>query len=47
MTNATLDMAKSQAKAQAEMEEKFKALADHLKKELDNIKRQMKNQQQN
>ncbi|MBT9450623.1 hypothetical protein ICN84_11145 [Akkermansia glycaniphila] len=47
MTNATLDMAKSQAKAQAEMEGKFKALADRLQKELDNIKRQMKNQQQN
>lgn len=47
MTNATLDMARSQAKIQGEMEGKFQALADHLQKELDNIKRQMKNKQQN
>ena len=42
MTNATLDMAKSQAKAQGEMEGKIKALAEHLQKELDAIKRSMK-----
>lgn len=47
MTNATLDMARRQAKIQGEMEGKFQALADHLQKELDNIKRQMKNKQQN
>ncbi len=47
MTNATLDMARSQAKIQGEMEGKFQALADHLQKELDNIKRNMKNKQQN